>query len=114
MCYPVQLAEYYIQNGISSLPIFDCCIPFVIKKNNRIIAKIKSKYWIRIQKLGIDIPKSVEDSKQINQANHNTNWWDAICKEINNVRVAFEKYDMKQSEIPSNYIKINCHPIFAV
>ena len=42
-CYPVQLAEYAIQNGISNLPVFDWYIPFVIKEKNRIIAKIKSK-----------------------------------------------------------------------
>ena len=73
-CYPVQLAEYAIQNVIISLPVFDWWIPFVIKNNNRIIAKIKSKYWIRNHKFGIEIPKSVEDTKRIDQANHNTNW----------------------------------------
>ena len=84
----------------------------MIRKENRITEKIKYKYWIRTQKLGIDIPKSVEDSKRINQENHNTNWWDNICKDMKNVRVAFDKYDGKQSEIPSNYTKINCHLIF--
>ena len=43
-CYPVLLSEYAIQNGISILPVFDWYIPFVIRKKNRIIAKIKYKY----------------------------------------------------------------------
>ena len=33
---------------------------------------------------------------------------------MKNVRVAFEKYDGKQFEIPSNYTNINCHLIFDV
>ena len=52
-CYLIKLAEYSIQNGISSLPIFDWLVPFVIRKKNRIIAKIKSKYWIRTHKFVI-------------------------------------------------------------
>ena len=86
----------------------------MIKKKNRIIAKIKSKYWIRTHKFGIEIPKSMEDAKRINRANHNTNWWGSICKEMNNVRIAFEKYDRKQSEIPSNYTKISFHLTFDI
>ena len=76
--YLVQVSEYAIKIGISILPVFDWWIPFVIKKKNWIIAKIKSQHWIRIHKFVIQIPKSVEDSKQIGQANHNTNWWDVI------------------------------------
>ena len=33
---------------------------------------------------------------------------------MKNVRVAFEKYYGKKSEITSNYTKINCHLIFDV
>ena len=65
-------------------------------------------------KFGIEIPKYVEDAKRIDQANHYTNWWDPICKEMKKVRVAFDKYDGKQSEIPSNYTKINCHLILTL
>ena len=84
----------------------------MIRKKNKIITKIKSKYWIRTHKFGIEIPKSVEDVKRIDQANTSTNWWDDICKDMKNVRIMFKKYDGKQSEIPSNYTKINCHLIF--
>ena len=84
-CYPVQLSEYAIKNGISILLVFDWWIPFVIRKKNWIITKIKPKYQIRTHKSGIEIPKYVEDVKRIYQSNHNTNWWDAICKEMKNV-----------------------------
>ena len=84
------------------------------KKKNRIIAEIKSKYWIRTHKLGIEISKSVEDAQRTDQSKHNTNGWDDICKEMKNFLVTFEKYNRKQYEIPSNYTKINCHLIFDV
>ena len=86
----------------------------MIRKQNRIIAKLKSKYWIRTYKFGIEIPKSVEDANVIDQAIHNTNWWDSICKEVNIVRVAFKKYNEKQSGIPSRYTKNNYNLIFYV
>ena len=58
--YPVQLAEYAVQNRISLEPAFAWWAPYVLKKRNRIIAKIKSKYWIQNQKYGTEIPKSVK------------------------------------------------------
>ena len=64
-----------------------------MRKRNRIISRTKSKYWTRTHKFGIRIPKTVQEAKDIDTANHNTLWWDAICKEIQNVRIAFEEYD---------------------
>ena len=42
--YPVQIAEYAAQAKISEEPAFAWWVPFTLKKRNRIIAKIKSKY----------------------------------------------------------------------
>ena len=89
--YPVQLAEYAVQNRISLEPAFTWWDPYVLKKRNFILAKIKSKYCIRTHKYGIEIPKSVKREKEIDKFNQNTLWWDEIMKEINNVRPAFEK-----------------------
>ena len=49
--YPVQLAEYAVQNRISLEPAFTWRDPYGLKKRNCILAKIKSKYWIRIHTL---------------------------------------------------------------
>ena len=61
--YPAQLAEYAVQNRISLEPVFTWWAPYVLKKRNRILAKIKSKYWIQTHKYGIEIPKSVNRAK---------------------------------------------------
>ena len=79
---PVQLAEYAVQLRIAEEPAFAWWVPYVLKKRNRIIAKVKSKYWLRTHKFGIRIPKSVEEAKKFDEINGNTLWWDAICKEM--------------------------------
>jgi hypothetical protein len=52
--YPVQLAEYAVQARLAEEPAFAWWVPYTLKKLNRIIAKIKSKYWVRTHKFGID------------------------------------------------------------
>ena len=86
--YPVQLAEFTISNCIAGEPAFAWWVPFVMKKRNRILAKVKSKYWLMSHKFGIRIPKSVEEAKKVDNQNGNTLWWDAICKKMHNVRPA--------------------------
>ena len=72
--YPVQLAEYAHQRGIADQPAFAWWVPYVIKKRNRIISRTKSKYWTRTHKFGIKVPKSVQEAKDIDDANGNTLW----------------------------------------
>ena len=42
--YPLQLAEYAHQQQLTSEPAFVWWVPFVLKKRNRIISKVKTKY----------------------------------------------------------------------
>ena len=77
-CYPVQLAEYAHCKRISQEPAFAWWVPHTLKKRNRIIGKVKSKYWARTHKYGIRVPKSVQEAKEIDRQNGNTLWWDAI------------------------------------
>ena len=90
--YPVQVAEYTVSSCISEGPAFPWWASSVLKKRNRIIAKTKSKYWLRTHKFGIEIPKSVLQARQINAKSGNTLWWDAICKEMKNVRPVFKVF----------------------
>ena len=56
--YLVQVAEYVVSSRISEEPAFTWWALSVLKKRNRIIAKTKSKYWLRMHKFGIEIPKT--------------------------------------------------------
>ena len=109
--YPVETAEYAIQARIHEEPAFAWWVPHVISKRATIISKVKSKYWSRTHKYGVQIPKSVKEARIIDREN-GTLWWDPICEEMKNVRVAFEEFD--GHGVPVGYKKIDCHMIFDV
>ena len=98
--YPVLVAEYAIANQIDEEPAFAWWVGNLIRKRNRILSKIKSKYWQRTHKFGIRIPKSVEKAIAIDKQNGNSLWWDAICTEMKNVRPAFEMWEQDEKELP--------------
>ena len=108
--FPIQVAEYAVNNKINERPQFIWWVPHVLKKRKAIIKKVKSKYWQRTHKFGIQIPKSVNEAKKIDAANGNTLWWDAICQEMANVRVAFEE----QESVPVGHKKLGVHFIFDI
>ena len=112
--YPVQLAEYAIAHNLQDRPVFAWWVPFVMKKRNHIISKVKSKYWIRSHKFGIEIPKTVKHALELDSRNSNTLWWDAIMQEMNNVRIAFEKFNGEKKDLPVGFQQIQCHMIFDV
>jgi hypothetical protein len=112
--YAVQSAEYAVQARIADEPAFAWWAPHALKKRNRIIAKVKSKYWNCTHKFGIRIPKSVKEAREIDAENGNTYWWDAILKEMRNVRPALKAWEKAKEDIPPGYQQIKCHLIFDV
>ena len=52
--------------------------------------------------------------QQIDAKSGNTLWWDAICKEMKNVRPAFEAFEGGVEQLPSRFQEIKCHMIFDV
>ena len=88
--YPVQLAEYAVQARISEEPAFAWWCSYVLRKRNRIISKVKSKYWQRTHKYGIRVPHSMKEAIEIDQTNGNRVWQDATYLEMVNIRPALE------------------------
>ena len=85
-----------------------------MKKHNRMIAKLKSKYWIRTHKFGIRVPKSVQEAKRTDKQNGDILWWESICKEMANMRVAFEEFEGDKSQLQPGYQEVGCHMIFDI
>jgi hypothetical protein len=111
---PVQLAEHATQRRIAGEPAFAWWIQHVLNKRNRIIGKLKAKHWVRTHKFGAKMPKSVEKAKRFDEDNGDTLWWDAICKEMKNVRPAFEAWEKPTSELPPGCQRITGRMIFDV
>ena len=65
----------------------------MLEKRNRIIGNLKSKYWIRTHKFSVKTPKSVQEATSFDEENRNNLWWDAICKEMKNIRPDFEVWE---------------------
>ena len=80
--YPIELAEYAVRNKLDDEPAFAWWVKYTLKKRNRIISKVKSKYWQRSHKYGIRIPKSIGEAKLIDQENGDTLWMDAVRMEM--------------------------------
>jgi hypothetical protein len=82
------------------------------EKRDRIISKVKAKYWSKTHKFGIRMPKSVKEALQINASTGTNFWRKAINKEMKNVMVAFEYVEAEDLEEDSEHI--NCHMIFDI
>ena len=65
----------------------------MLNKRDRIITSVRkqqTRYLKRSHKFGIELPKIVEEALTLDARNGNTLWADAISKEMEHVRVAFE------------------------
>ena len=90
---PIELAEYAVANRIDDEPAFAWWVPHVLRKRNRIISKVKKKYWRTSHKYGIRLPKSVLDAIAIDKETGTDYWQKAIAKEMKKVMVAFEEIE---------------------
>ena len=95
--HPVQTAEFAIAQGIDNEPAFNWWVKHVLKKRDRIIASVRkrqTRYLKRRDKFGIEHPKTVEEAYALDAKDGNTFWADVISKEMENIKVAFESYQM--------------------
>lgn len=109
---PVELAEYAVANKIVEEPAFAWWVRQVLRRRDRIIKKVKSRYWKKTHKYGIELPKTVERALKIDDETGTDFWRRAIEKEMKNVMPAFEFRD--NDKIPDFYKKIDCHMVFDV
>lgn len=110
---PVEVAEYAVANKLVEEPAFAWWVKKVLRKRDRIIKKVKTKYWLKTHKFGIELPKTVKEALEIDRRTNTTFWRDAIAKEMQNVNVAFDILDSKK-DIPVGYKEIKCHIIFDI
>ena len=57
---PIEVAEYALANKIDDEPAFSWWVHSTLRKRNRIISKVKSRYWKTTHKFGIEVPKTVK------------------------------------------------------
>ncbi|KAI2493498.1 Reverse transcriptase (RNA-dependent DNA polymerase) [Fragilaria crotonensis] len=109
---PIQVAEYAVANKIAEEPAFAWWVRNVLRKRDRIIKKVKARYWAKTHKFGIELPKTVAEALKIDERTGTDFWRKAIELEMKNVMPAFEFID--DDAVPKFYKKIDCHMIFDV
>ena len=117
---PVELAEYAVSNKLLDEPAFAWWAKDVLRRRNRIISKVKSRYWKTTHKFGFKLPHSVEEALLIDEETATDHWRRAIEKEMSKVRVAFERWDdgtveeARQGKKLVGYQEISCHMVFDI
>ena len=71
---PIEVAEYTVANRIAGEPAFNWWVSHVIRKKNRIISKVKPKYWRTTHTFDIRLPHSVEEALEIDR-HTSTDYW---------------------------------------
>ena len=120
---PVELAEYAVAAKIADEPAFAWWISRILRKRNRIISKVKSRYWKTTHKFGIQMPKTVVEAYEIDRTTGTNLWTLAIEKEMRKIRElsSFEKWnkgtpdDLRggKEKLPG-YEEIGCHMVFDI
>ena len=59
-------------------------------QRNRVISKLKSKYWRTTHKFGIRLPKDVKKALEIDRITGTYFWRKAVNKEMSKVKVVWQ------------------------
>ena len=70
----IETAEYAVAAKIDNEPAYAWWVLMILKKRNKIIAKVKSWYWKTTHKFGLRLPHSVEEALRIDKENGNDFW----------------------------------------
>jgi hypothetical protein len=120
---PIEVAEYAVANRIADEPAFKYWVSHVLRKRNRIISKVKSKYWRVTHKFGIKLPHSVDEALEIDRETGTDYWRKALNKEMSKVKVAWKRHDgdvkpedVRQGKVDDmiGFQEIGCHVVFDV
>ena len=75
---PSKLTGYVAQNRFDVYSAFKWWLRDVLRRCNRIIAKVKAKYWRTTHKFGIQVPNYVNEALATDMENVNKLWYTAI------------------------------------
>ena len=111
--HPVEVADFAKARGIADEPAFSWWVPYMLRKRDVIISKVKSRIRKTTHKYGIEMATSVDHAYEIDKGNGNTLWRDAIKKEMTNVGIAFEVLEDGE-HAPVAWRKLSGHLVFDV
>ena len=82
----------------------------LLRRRNRILKAMKTRYHRTTQKFGIELPKTVKRALEIDEETGTTFWQDALQKEMGTVMKAFDILP-EGSKQPQGREFIKCHVV---
>ena len=110
----IHFAKYAVAKSVENEPVFNWWVHCVLKKRDQIIPMVRkcsTKYFKKTHKFGLKLPKMVNEVYPIDKKNSNTLWQDAIQKEIENVKIAFQIIP-EAKKPPNGFQHAKCHMMF--
>ena len=92
----MEVTEFAVVRGIDEEPAFAWWVPFTPCSRDRIIASVAAGIKQISHKYGVEIPRSIKESFEIDARNGKTYWRDALKKEMTNLKVAFDILENSQ------------------
>ena len=86
----IEVAEFAVARGIDDEAAFCWWVPYTLRKRDRTISAVNARVKRVTHKYGIEIPRTVKEAYILDAKNGNTIWRDAINKEMENLKVAFD------------------------
>jgi hypothetical protein len=111
--HPLEVADYVVSNNLLNEPAFRWWVPLVLKKRDRVLNKVKTKYWSTSHKYGLELPKSVTHALEVDKRTGTDLWQKAIEKEIRNVFPAFDFLD-DDATIPPGFTFVDTYFVFDI
>ena len=111
--YPVDVAEFAVARGIDQEPAFAWWVPYTLRRRDIIISAVTGGVRQTTHKYGVEVPRSIKESFDIDAKNGNTLWKDALEKEMKNLQVAFDILENNQ-DLPPGHTKASGHLVWDV
>ena len=111
--YPIEVADYAAAMKLEDEPAFNWWVRTVRKKRDRIIKAVKSRYMRKVQKFGLELPKTVKRALEIDEETKTTHWRDAMKKEIGVIHPAI-RILAEGERPPPGYKQIPCHIVLDI
>ncbi len=87
--HPVEVADFAKAGNIDDEPAFIWWCPYVLRKRDVILSKMKARIRKTTHKYGVEIPVNLNHAYELDRENGNTLWRDGLAKEMLNVGIAF-------------------------
>ena len=87
---PIEVAEFACSNGIQNEPAFKWWVPYTMRRRDILVSSDNLRVTKISHKYGIEIPRKFAEVYALNAKHGNVLWRDAINREMENLKEAFE------------------------